>query len=214
MSGAQAGQPRVLIVGAGGHGRVMLDVLRRQGEAAVVGFCDDAPALQGAQVDGVPVVGPLDAAHVAAARADAVVVAIGHNATRARRLDDALALGLTPWRAVHPSAVIADSAVLGEGVQVVAGVIVNPHAAIGDNVILNTACTVDHDCRVQAHAFIAPGANLGGTVHIGSGAFIGIGAVILPGLTVGEGATVGAGAVVVRDVAPGVTVVGVPARPR
>ena len=206
-------RPTVVIVGAGGHGHVLLDVLLRQDLAEVVGFLDDRENLLGTNTRaGVAIVGNTDFARVAAGLAEAFVVAIGNNKIRRRQFEAALAAGLRPWPAVHPSAVIADSAELGAGIQVIGGVVINPFAAIGVDVILNTGCTVDHDCQVGDHAFLGPGVHLGGAVEVGKMAFLGLGAVVLPGVKVGEGAVVGAGAVVTKDVEPWTMVVGVPAR--
>lgn len=206
---------RVVIVGAGGHGHVMLDVLRQQPQAEVVGFLDDRRELWGTTArGGCPVLGGVDFTSPASEQAEAFVVAVGNNEVRARLFAEGLAAGLTPWNAVHPSLIMAASVELGEGAQVVAGVVINPFAVIGRNVILNTACSVDHDCRIGDHAFIAPGVHMGGEVTIEELAFIGIGASVLPGVRVGRGAVVGGGAMVVRDVPPNVTVVGVPARAR
>ena len=204
--------PKVVIIGAGGHAHVMLDVLRRTG-ADVVGFLDDDDQLQGKLTrGGLQVIGRTDQRTIRSSGAGAFVVAIGSNNIRAMLFDRCLEAGLTPHSAIHPSAVIAQSATLGDGAQVVAGVIVCPHARIGANVILNTSCTIDHDNVIEDHCFIAPGAHIGGDVRIGASAFIGIGASILPGVTIGERATVGGGAVVIDDVAAGAVVVGVPAR--
>ncbi|HCA47812.1 MAG TPA: hypothetical protein DEP45_10795 [Armatimonadetes bacterium] len=206
-------RPGVVVIGAGGHGRVMVDVVRCQGKAEVVGFLDDAADLQGTiSPIGVPIIGRTGPEDIAGCGAVAFVVAIGSNRIRAMLFDRCLSAGLTPWPAVHPSAVIAESATLGGGTQVVAQAVVNPGARVGRNVILNTACTVDHDCIVADHAFLAPGVNLGGEVTVGESAFVGIGASVLPGITIGAGATVGGGAVVISDVPPGATVVGVPAK--
>lgn len=205
-------KPKIVIIGSGGHGHVMLDVLRRQGLGEVVGFLDDREELlHTATRGGVPVIGSTDWQTLPRGVAEAFVVAIGSNEIRRKKYDGGIEAGLRPWQAVHPSATIAETAELGEGVQVVGGVIINPFAQIGSNIILNTGCTVDHDCRIGDHAFVAPGVNLGGTVHVGELAFIGIGAVVLPGIAVGEGAIVGAGAVVTKDVEPWTMVVGVPA---
>lgn len=204
---------RVVVIGAGGHGHVMVDVLRQQGEAEVTGFLDDDNEIQGTRTRaGVEVIGRTDPESLAACEADAFVVGVGSNKIRTMLFERCLDAGLSPWTAIHPSAVIAESATLGEGAQVVAQVVVNPHATIGRNVILNTSCTVDHDCFVGDDAFIAPGVNLGGNVQVGAMAFIGIGASVLPEITIGEGAVVGGGAVVIADIPPGAVVVGVPAR--
>jgi UDP-perosamine 4-acetyltransferase len=114
---------------------------------------------------------------------------------------------------IHPSAVVSLDVYLGEGVQIMAGAVLQPGIRLGDNVIVNTGARVDHDCQVDSHAHIAPGATLSGHIHIGSGAHIGTGATIIQGVTIGAGCIVGAGAVVVDDVPEGITVVGVPARP-
>jgi sugar O-acyltransferase (sialic acid O-acetyltransferase NeuD family) len=206
-------KPRVLIVGAGGHGQVMLDVIRRQGGAEVVGFLDDRQELAGQEVAGVPVLGPgSDSALVARSGATHFLVAIGDNRVRAAKFRQMQAMGLLPWSAIHPATTLAEDVKLGRGAQVVAGVIVNPAAVIGENVILNTACTVDHHCVLEDHVFIGPGAHLGGAVTVRELAFLGIGALVLPGRTIGAGAMVGAGSVVNKDVPAGVVVVGVPAR--
>ena len=204
---------RLLIVGAGGHGRVMLDVIRCQGGVEVVGFLDDDPKLHGQEVAGVTVLGSSsDRALIADTAAGYFLPAIGNNHLRAQQFVSLQEFGLGPWPAVHPSSVLAPSAVLGRGVQVVAGVVVNPDAEIGDNVILNTSCTVDHDCRIEEHAFIGPGAHLGGNVAVGRLCLLGIGVCVLPGLQIGEGTTVGAGAVITKDMPAGAMVYGVPAR--
>lgn len=113
---------------------------------------------------------------------------------------------------VHPAATISATAVLGAGTVVSAGVIVQSDARIGRFCLLNTACTIDHDNVLGDFVSVAPGAHTAGHVTVEEAAFVGLGAVIINGVTVGSGATVGAGAVVTRNVPPGATVVGNPAR--
>ena len=206
-------KPRVIIVGAGGHGHVMLDVLLCQDLAEVVGFLDDREELLGTTSRaGVLIMGGTDWSRLAPDTAEAFVVAIGNNSRRRGKYQAAIEAGLVPWSAVHPSAVIADNAKLGEGIQVVGGVVINPFAEVGCDVILNTSCTVDHDSRIGDHAFLGPGVHLGGEVEVGEMVLLGLGAIVLPGAKIGEGAVVGAGAVVTKDVEAWTMVVGVPAR--
>lgn len=206
---------RIVIVGAGGHGQVVADIFRAAARAGapehVVGYVDDRRALEGQLLSGARVLGPIsslpDIPH------DAVVVAIGDNRTR-ERLSRALAVrGERLAMARHPSAIVSEDVSIGAGSMLCAGAIVNTGTSIGCGAILNTGCTVDHHTAVGDFVHIAPGVHMGGEVTVGARAFVGIGAVVLPGIAIGDGSIVGAGAVVTRDVAPGVTVVGCPARP-
>ncbi|MCK6482758.1 MAG: acetyltransferase [Phycisphaerae bacterium] len=204
---------KIVIFGAGGHGRVVLDVVHAQRQHEVAGFLDSDAALKGRRIDGLPVLGGAELLprlkHDGIAGA---IVAIGDNGVR-RSLHDAIhKSGLTLVNAVHPSAQIAASARMGRNVVVAAGVVVSAHCQIGDSVILNTGCIVDHESMIGTAAHICPGVRLAGHVTIESGAFVGIGATVIQNIRIGFDAVVGAGAVVIRDVAPMSTVVGMPAR--
>jgi len=130
---------------------------------------------------------------------------------RSRVHRDFVAQGYRFISLIHPSAVAATQVEMEEGVQVMAGAIIQPGCRLATGVIVNTGARIDHDCQIEEHAFIGPGATVCGDVRIESGAFIGAGAVVLPGVTVKKDAVVGAGAVVVRTVEAGATVVGNPA---
>ncbi|HEV8628838.1 MAG TPA: NeuD/PglB/VioB family sugar acetyltransferase [Thermoanaerobaculia bacterium] len=200
-----AAASRVLVLGAGGHAKVVVATLQAAG-AEVAAVLDDAPGRQGASLGGVPVGGP-----VAAVIGGAAICAIGDN--RARQ---GVVAGLaTAWAtAVHPSAVVHESVLLGPGTVVFAGAVVQPDAVLGAHVIVNTGATVDHDCRLGDFVHVAPGAHLCGGVTVDEGALLGVGCAVAPGVRIGAWATVGAAAAVVADVPAGATVIGVPAQAR
>jgi sugar O-acyltransferase (sialic acid O-acetyltransferase NeuD family) len=205
---------RVLVIGAGGHGQVVADVLMaafRNGSADYpFGYADHDETLWGHMLLNVPVMGSID--DCASFLHDAIIVGVGDNRTR-RRLFEAFSRSQERFvTACHPSAVVSANAVIRHGTVVCAGAIVNAGTCVGSNVILNTACSVDHHNVIGDHAHIAPGVRLGGNVTIGQGALIGIGAIVLPGRRVGAWTTVGAGAVVTQDLPDGVMAVGSPAR--
>lgn len=196
---------RLIIWGAGGHGKVVLDVAMASGEYEDIVFADDDPPAAG-EFQGRPVVGmPVDGGGV-------FLVSIGDNRTRAACYKKASESGLLPATLIHPSAVVSPSARIGAGTVVMPRVVVNAEARIGEDCILNSGVVVEHDCVVGDHVHLSPGVVLGGGVRVGAFAQLGIGVIALPGAEIGEGAVVGAGAVVLKTVAPGVTVVGVPAR--
>ena len=202
---------KIIVIGAGGHGKVVADAVAAGGQHKVVGFLDDAPCSWGGHLVGHPVLGAvstwLDRG------ADEVVIAVGDNRQRRRLFDQLTAAGAVVTSVVHPRAAVGIGVSIGRGTVAFANVVINSDSRIGDNVILNTMCSVDHDAEVAAHSHIAPGARLAGDVRVGEGAFVGMGAVVCPGVRIGNWAVVGAGAVVTRDVADHATVVGVPARP-
>lgn len=199
-------QPAVAVLGAGGHGKVVVATLRAAGRT-VAGCYDDDPGCHGEEVLGVPVRGPLEGA--VEDGVEAAVLGIGANRTRraiAERLD-------LPWvTVVHPSAVVHESVELDPGTVVFAGAVVQPETTLGRHVIVNTGSSVDHDCRVGDFVHVAPGARLAGGVTVEEGAFFGIGSVAIPGVTVGAWSTLGAGSAAARDVPSGATALGVPAR--
>jgi UDP-perosamine 4-acetyltransferase len=210
-----AGTSGCVILGAGGHARVVLDALVAQSRWQRFAFLDRDPALRGRMVAGVPVAGDDDdLAHAGDNGFTHFIVGvggIGDNTPRLALFEKGLAAGLEPASAVHPAARLAASSTIGDGTAVLAGVVVNPDAAIGRNVVLNTGCIVEHDCRIGDHAQVSPGAIVLGGVSIGRLAYIGAGAVLIQGVRIGEGAVVGAGAVVLADVPDGARAVGVPA---
>ena len=202
-----------IIVGAGGHGRVVLDILRAGGKYVVAGFVDADPALTGKEVAGLPVFGHINGLpKLRQKKIRSAIVAIGDAAPRESYAKVLVEHGFVLINAIHPSAVIAGGVTLGTNIVVAAGAVVGTESRIEDSAIINTGATVDHECVVGRASHICPGASLAGKVTVGPRAFVGLGARVIQCLNIGEGAIVGAGCVVIRDVPPGVTVVGVPGR--
>ena len=203
----------VIVIGAGGHGKVVLDILRAHGIYEPAGFVDDNPALAGATVARLPVLGRVaDLPRLRDEGLRHAVIAIGDNATRLRYADEVRRHGVDLVTAVHPAAYVSPTAVLGRGVVVAPHATVITEARVADLAVVNTSAVVDHECVVGEGAHVGPGALLAGRVRVGRGAFVGIGANIIQGRSVGDFTTVGAGAVVTRDLPPHCTAVGIPAR--
>lgn len=206
--GAVSHPSRLLILGGGGHGRVVAEI------AAVLGFAeiawlDDNPAASG-------VLGPLSLCHDAdlQRRYPQALVAIGQPLLRLQWLEQLLDLGYDCPVLIHPAAWVSPTAHLGPGTVVMPQAAVMAGAHLGKGCIVNTAASVDHNCVLADGVHICPGAHLAGDVQVGSRSWIGIGANVIQGRRVGSDVTVGAGAAVVHDLSDGVTAVGVPARPQ
>jgi sugar O-acyltransferase (sialic acid O-acetyltransferase NeuD family) len=205
---------RVVVLGAGGHGKVVLDALLAAEEHEVVGVLDDNPVKQGAHVLGVPVIGTSENLSGLASRLgfEGVAVALGDNYLRERKFREVRAARLKPVTLIHPAATVSRFVELGEGVVILAKAVINPGTSIADNVCVNTSASVDHDNVLERSSHIFPNATLAGGVSVGEFSQIGCGAVVNPNLKIGKHSYVGAGAVVTRDVAEGVVAAGIPAR--
>ena len=197
---------KVIIIGAGGHGRAIADIVKLSGDE-VAGFLDDKPPAE------LPGVNVIDTAANAGKYIGGheFIVAVGGNKRR-KEIMSSLECTCIWYTAVHPSAVIASDVTIGKGSAVMANAVVNCGSRLGVGVIINTAATVDHDCIIEDYVHISPGAHVAGTVTIGSGTWLGIGAIISNNICVCEDVVVGAGAVVVKDITRPGTYVGVPAK--
>ncbi|OGD71386.1 MAG: hypothetical protein A2Y64_00330 [Candidatus Coatesbacteria bacterium RBG_13_66_14] len=201
-----------LLIGAGGHAKVLADIIRLTPGLKLVAVLDDDLAKQGSKLGGVEILGPTGLMEGRPGGAEACVVGIGRNSTRARFFESARELGYALPVAVHPRSVIAADVLLPDGLCVMAGVVVNPGSELGVDVVLNTHCSVDHDNRIGDHAHLHPGAVLAGGVEVGAYTYIGTNATVNPYLRIGARSMIGSGAVVTENIPDGVVAVGVPAR--
>jgi len=197
----------VLVVGAGGHAKVVVATLRALG-MSIAGCLDDDLERVEQTVLGAAVLGPVE---LVKEHAGPAVLGIGGNAVRQRLASEYP--GVEWISVVHPAATVHASVELGPGTVVFAGAVLQPDVQVGRHAIVNTSSSVDHDCQVGDFSHLAPGVHLSGGVTIEEGGFLGVGSCAVPGTTVGAWGTVGAGAVIVQDLPPNVTSVGVPARP-
>lgn len=199
----------LVVIGAGGHGKVVADAAETTGRWQNIVFVDKRwPELKSCahwsvvtqDVNDLPSVVDID-----------FVVAIGDNRTRARVFSQCVEAGLNPVSVIHPSAVISRYAEIGLGCVVFAGAVVNIGAKIGECAIVNTGATIDHDCVIGHSVHISPGAHLAGEVSVADFCWIGIGASVKQCLSISDDVVVGAGACVVSNIAEPGVYVGVPA---
>ncbi len=205
----------IVLFGAGGHGRVVRDIVDQQHaydlESCIVAVYDDYVLEK--MMDGtLPILHSEEAFRNFVEKNGSVLglIGIGNNEIRERLSRE------YPIRyavAIHPTAIIADDVKIGEGTVVMAGAIINPGARIGRHCIINTGAIIEHDCIVGDYVHVAPGTKIAGNVTIGRMSHIGIGAAVIPRVVIGENVVVGAGAVVIHDVQDNLKVVGVPAKP-
>lgn len=194
----------VIVIGGGGHARVVIDGIQACGDA-VVGILDDALAV-GSTVLGIPVLGKT--ADWQRYPDKKFLIAVGSNAVR-RRLAESMT---TEWYTmVHPRAVVSQYAQIGAGCVVMPNAVINAGAVVGAHCIINTGAIVEHDNRIADYVHISPAAALAGTVTVGAETHIGIGAQVRNNIQICGGCTVGAGAVIVKNITERGIYVGVPA---
>ena len=207
---------RIIGLGAGGHAKVVIEILRAMGGYEFVGLLDPQQELWGTEVLGVPVLG--DDTLLSKLRNQGVEFAfigvgtVGDTQPRERLFQKVRQQGFQIVSAIHPQAIVSPSAKIGHGPTIMARSVINATVRVGDNVIINTGAIVEHDCIIGDHSHIATGAQLASTVKVGNGTHIGAGATVIQCINIGENVLVGAGSVVIRDVPKGMTVAGCPAR--
>lgn len=205
---------QIVVWGASGHASVVLDILSLNDEYRVVGFLDDTNVHNHKKnVNGKEILGgreQLKLLYESGVRN--LVVAIGNCAARMKCANYAEERGFTLINVVHPRAVISSSAVIGKGVTVMAGAVVNPGVILGDCVIVNTSATIDHDVVVGKGSHICPGVTIAGSVKIGELVWVGLGSVVKEKVSIGSESIIGAGSVVISDVPSNKLALGVPSR--
>lgn len=204
---------RLIVHGAGGHGKVVAEAAASSGWH-VLGFTVDGPGAPEDGLLGLPVLArTIDELRDLCLRENAsAIVAVGDNAARKEIFERCLRAGIPLATIVHRGALVSPSARLGRGAVVLAGAAINASAELGDDAIVNTAASVDHDAVLEDHVHISPGAHLGGAVRIGEGTHVGIGASVRNNVAVGRWSVIGAGSAVVGDIPDRVVAYGVPAR--
>lgn len=203
----------VIIIGGGGHAKVVADVLQLQGYA-VLGYTD-LDSEKGCLPPTIPFLG--DDQAIFGHQPASILLANGLGSVRStagrRKIYEYFVnAGYQFVKLIHPSAIVANDVTIQEGAQIMAGAVIQPGSRIGNNVIVNTKASLDHDCLISDHVHVAPGVTISGGVYVGEGTHIGTGAIIIQGISIRENCLVGAGAVVIADVKDGRTVIGVPAR--
>lgn len=192
----------VILIGAGGHAKVLLDILLDTG-VPVLGFLDNDASLQKKKIFGLPVLGTdEEIARYSPEEINLVngIGSVGVASLRKIIFDKFKAQGFCFRRVLHPFAAVSSRAELGEGVQVMAGAVINIGTRVEDNAIINTRASVDHDCHIGRHVHIAPGCTLSGGVIVGEGTLIGTGSSIIQGISIGKRCFIGAGSNVIRDI--------------
>jgi sugar O-acyltransferase (sialic acid O-acetyltransferase NeuD family) len=204
----------VIVIGAGGHAKVLIENLLSLA-VRVIGMTDPDPGAIDRRIYNIPVIGAEDI--ISDYPPDEICLVLGFGSVGSTKAREKTYLqykdqGYNFLSVIHPSAVVANDVHLSEGVQLMAGVIIQPGCCIGCNTIINTGVSIDHDCRIGDHVHLAPGVTLSGSVAVGKGTHVGTGATIIQKITIGRNCLVGAGALVIGDVPENVTVMGHPAK--
>jgi sugar O-acyltransferase (sialic acid O-acetyltransferase NeuD family) len=203
-----------IILGAGGHAKVLIEALQRSA-IPILGITDSDGCKIGSSLLGIPVIGTDEMLREHAPDSILLVNGLGSVRTVVNRMllyEKFKAMGYRFASVIHPSAVIAGDVDLAEGIHVMARAVLQPGCTVGVNTIINTGVVLDHDCRIGRHVHLAPGAILSGGVQVGHNTHVGTGAVIIEGRRIGDSVLIAAGAVVVGDIPSGAKAMGIPAR--
>lgn len=203
------GKNKLIIIGAGGHGRVVADIAMKMNRWQQIVFLDDDEKVKSSM--GLDVIGKSRDAFEHIAEYD-IFVALGSNKAREKMQNQLEMAGASIPTMIHPSVIIGEKVNIEYGTVLMGGAIINCCSKIGKGCIVNTGATIDHDNEIEDYVHISPGAHMAGTVRVGRSTWIGIGSVVNNNVNIIGGCIVGAGAVVVKDITEVGTYIGVPAR--
>jgi len=193
----------MIVIGASGHAKVILNILSLCG-VQVTSLYDDDASIQ--KLNGVNVTSPISSIPIGSS----CVFAIGNNTIRKQLVEKHLSF--KPQTIKHPESVIDDSVKFGEGTVVMASATINNATSIGNHCIINTSASIDHDCKIDDYVHISPGAVLCGGITVGQGSQVGANSVIVQNKSIGKWATIGAGSVIIKNVPDYAIVVGNPGK--
>ncbi|MFY9621326.1 MAG: acetyltransferase [Pyrinomonadaceae bacterium] len=206
----------VVIIGAGGHGREVVEIIRHQAQSqngpTLLGFVVDSEYLAESGDPGAPILGDWTWFKKADREELAVICAVGDPAVRKRLVEKGQSLGLVFTNAISPSAHIVSDAKFGNGVMIFPQAVVSRNVRLADHTVVNAGSTLSHDTSVECYATIGPGVHLAGNVSVGEGCYLGVGSSVIQNVSIGAWAIIGAGAAVTSDIPDRVTAAGVPAR--
>lgn len=205
----------IIIIGGGGHARVLIDLIKTSGQYKITGILD-SQLEKGSTVAGITVIGNeemlLELYDHGIRNACIGIGSVKDNSKRKMLYEKVIQFGFFAPFLIHRSSIASENIDIAGGVQIMAGAIVQTGSSIGENTIVNTGAIVEHDCAVGSHVHICPGTVISGGCTVGEGAFVGAGATVLQGIKIGNNSIVSAGAVVINDVSDNAKVIGVPAR--
>ncbi|OEF96817.1 acetyltransferase [Desulfuribacillus alkaliarsenatis] len=200
----------LLILGAGGHGKVVAEVAQSMNKWKDIAFLDDDKDLK--HVLGYKVIGEINQYDKYYKHYSHAFVAIGNNKLRLELINELIKKGYTVPTLIHSFTSISATSQIGLGTIVMPGAVINADVKIGNGCIINTSSSVDHDCIIEDGVHISPGVHLGGSVYIGNGSWVCIGANVANNIEIGENVKVAAGAVVINNFKDNVLIGGVPAK--
>ncbi len=202
---------KLLVVGAGGHGKVVADAASLTGQWKTIAFVDSRYANL-KEVINLPVIADEDSSFQLLNEYSDVIIAIGDNLKRYELGEKYQRAGFNLVSVIHPSATISQHASIAPGIVILANAVVNPDARVGTCSIINTGAIVEHDCAIEKSVHISPHATLAGNVSVGEFSWIGMGANIIQDCQIGKHCICGAGSVVLNNISDHSTVVGIPAK--